>query len=103
MTLVLLADSYIASPLRITESQHGRGWQGPLWVTQPNPLPKQGHPEQGAQDRGQTGWKLPPPVKGNLGARLFAGPARSFCLLLARVRLPAQAEGTRHMEVNPSR
>jgi len=25
------------------ESQHGRGWKGPLWVTQPNPLPKQGH------------------------------------------------------------
>ena len=40
---------------RITESQHGRGWQGPLWVTQPNPLPKQGHPEQGAQHRGQAG------------------------------------------------
>ena len=35
---------------KITESQHGRGWQGPLWVTQPNPLPKQGHPEQAAQD-----------------------------------------------------
>jgi len=26
----------------ITEPQNGRGWQGPLWVTQPNPLPKQG-------------------------------------------------------------
>ena len=35
---------------RIPESQHGRGWQGPLWVPQPNPLPKQGHPEQAAQD-----------------------------------------------------
>ena len=34
----------------LTASQHGRGWQGPLWVTQPNPLPKQGHPEQAAQD-----------------------------------------------------
>jgi len=33
---------------RITESQHGRGWQGPLWVTQSKPLPKQGHPEQAA-------------------------------------------------------
>ena len=33
---------------RISESQHGRGWQGPLWVTQSNPLPKQGHPEQAA-------------------------------------------------------
>ena len=37
------------------ESQHGQGWQGPLWVTQPNPLPKQGHPEQAAQHRGQAG------------------------------------------------
>jgi len=37
-----------------TESQDGRGWQGPLWVTQPNPLPKQGHPEQAAQHRGQV-------------------------------------------------
>ena len=39
----------------LTESQPGRGWQGPLWVTQPNPLPKQGHPEQAAQHRGQAG------------------------------------------------
>ena len=37
---------------RITESQNGRGWQGPLWVTQPNPRPKQGHSQQAAQDRG---------------------------------------------------
>jgi len=41
--------------LRITESQPGRGWQGPLWITQPNPLLKQGHPEQAAQHRGQGG------------------------------------------------
>jgi len=40
---------------RITESQHGRGWKGPLWVTQPNPLPKQGHLRQAAQDRVQAG------------------------------------------------
>ena len=39
----------------ITESQTGRGWQGPLWVTQPNPMPKQGHPEQAAQDLVQAG------------------------------------------------
>ena len=32
-----------------------QGWQGPLWVTQPSPLPKQGHPEQGAQHRIQAG------------------------------------------------
>jgi len=41
--------------IKITESQNGRGWKGPLWVTQPNPLPKQGHPEQAAQHRGQAG------------------------------------------------
>jgi len=35
--------------------QNVRGWQGPLWVTQPNPLPKQGHPEQAAQDLVQVG------------------------------------------------
>jgi len=29
----------------VTESQNGWGWKGPLWVTQSNPLPKQGHPE----------------------------------------------------------
>ena len=38
-----------------TESQNVRGWKDPLWATQPNPLPKQGHPEQGAQHRGQAG------------------------------------------------
>ena len=42
-------------PHRIPESQHGRGWKGPLWVTQPNPLPKQGHPVQAAQDLVQVG------------------------------------------------
>ena len=40
---------------KITESQNGRGWKGPLWVTQLNPLPKQGHPEQAAQHRVQAG------------------------------------------------
>ena len=39
----------------ITEWQNGRGWKGPLGVTQPNPLPKQGHPEQAAQDLVQAG------------------------------------------------
>jgi len=41
--------------LLVTESQNGRGWKGPLWVTQPKPLPKQGHPQQAAQHRGQAG------------------------------------------------
>jgi len=52
--MILCYGNTTANP-RIPESQHGRGWQGPLWVTQPNPLPKQGHPEQAAQHRGQAG------------------------------------------------
>ena len=36
-------------------TQNGRGWKGPLWVTQPNPLPKQGHLQQAAQDHVQAG------------------------------------------------
>ena len=40
---------------RITESQNVRGWKGPLGIPQSNPLPKQGHPEQAAQDRVQAG------------------------------------------------
>ena len=44
---------------RITELQNVRGWQGPLWVPQPNPLPKQGHPEQAAQHRVQAGLESP--------------------------------------------
>ena len=40
---------------KVTESQNGRGWQGPLWLTQSNPLPKQGHPQQAAQHRVQAG------------------------------------------------
>ena len=38
-----------------TESQNGRGWKGPLEITQSNPLPKQGHPEQAAEDLVQAG------------------------------------------------
>jgi len=34
---------------------HGRGRKGPLWVTQSNPLPNQGHPEQAAQHHVQAG------------------------------------------------
>jgi len=39
----------------ITESQNGRGWKGPLWVTQSHPLQKQGHPEQAVEDLIQVG------------------------------------------------
>ena len=54
-TAELPASAYLEMPRRIPESQHGRGWKGPLWVTQPNPLPKQGHPEQAAQHGVQAG------------------------------------------------
>jgi len=37
------------------ESQNGRGWKGPLWVTQSNPPQKQGHLEQAAEDLVQVG------------------------------------------------
>ena len=40
---------------RIIESQNFWGWKGPLWVTQSNSLPKQGHPEQAAQHHVQAG------------------------------------------------
>ena len=31
----------------LTESQHGRGWKGPLWVTQSNPPAEAGSPRAG--------------------------------------------------------
>ena len=40
---------------RITESQNGRGWKGPLWVTQSNLLLKKAHLQQAAQDLVQVG------------------------------------------------
>jgi len=48
------------SPLKfpgsqLTESQNGRGWKGPLWVTQPNLLLKQGHLHQAVEDLVQVG------------------------------------------------
>ena len=44
-SLILLSNS----PRKVTESQsqHGRGWQGPLWVTQSNPPAKAGSPTAG--------------------------------------------------------
>jgi len=42
----------------VTESQNSRGWKGPLWVTQPNHLPKQGNPEQAAEDLVQVGLNI---------------------------------------------
>jgi len=35
---------------QLTESQNSRGWKGPLWVTQSNPLPKQGYLQQVVED-----------------------------------------------------
>jgi len=34
---------------RITESQHGRGWKGPLWVIQSNPPAEAGSPTVGCR------------------------------------------------------
>ena len=34
---------------RITESQNGRGWKGPLWVTQSNPPAEAGSPTAGCK------------------------------------------------------
>jgi len=39
----------------LTGSQNVQSWQGPLWVIYPNPLPKQGHLQQAAQDCVQVG------------------------------------------------
>ena len=36
-----------ATSHRITESQNGRGWKGPLWVTQSNPPAEAGSPRAG--------------------------------------------------------
>ena len=50
---LLLHSMSLPIPHRIT--QNVWGWKRPLWVTQSNPLPKQGHPEQAAQHRVQVG------------------------------------------------
>jgi len=55
LLLLVFASQCVSTLQRFTESQNGRGWKGPLWVTQPNPLPKQGHPEQAAEDLVQAG------------------------------------------------
>ena len=52
LSIALKATQYSSGS---TESQNGWGSKGPLWVTQPNPLLKEGHPEQAAQHRGQAG------------------------------------------------
>ena len=45
----------VAQPIGYHRIIEWWGWKGPLWVTQSNPLPKQGHPEQAAQDLVQAG------------------------------------------------
>jgi len=42
---------------RFTESQNVRGWKGPLGIIWSNPLPKQGHLQQAAQDHIQEGFE----------------------------------------------
>ena len=84
---------------RITESQNSRGWQGPLWGTQPNPLPKQGHPEQAAQHRAQAGLEylqrrillsnLCPVQRGHSQAATTLGQDRSCAARRRSSRLPS--------------
>jgi len=65
--------------LLFTESQTGSVWKGPLWVTQSNPLLKQGHPEQAAQDLVQAGFEYlqrrSEPVGTVVKAQLSRGPS----------------------------
>ena len=42
-------------PLPFRESQNGRGWKGPLWVTQSNPPAKAGSPTAGCTGPCQAG------------------------------------------------
>jgi len=42
LTLSNVINSHISQNHRITESQNGRGWKGPLWVIQSNPPAKAG-------------------------------------------------------------
>jgi len=43
---------------RIPESQHGRGWKGPLWVTQPNALPKRVTQSRLHSTASRRGWNI---------------------------------------------
>ena len=78
------------------------GWKGPLWVTQPKPLPKQGHPQQAAQHRVQAGLEylqrrrlhsLPrhPQALIPVGALRAATRKAGFAALLALFRVDFQA------------
>jgi len=51
---IVKLDSFTCS---FTESQHGGSWKGSLGIIQSNPQPKQGYPEQAAQDHVQTGFE----------------------------------------------
>ena len=46
-SLFFLTMRVFAPNPRITESQNGRGWKGPLWVTQPTPPAEAGSPRAG--------------------------------------------------------
>jgi len=68
---------------RITECW---GWKGPLGVTQSNPLPKQGHPQQAAQHRGQGGLNISregdsPASLGSLGQGSVTLRGKKFFLM----------------------
>jgi len=75
----------------VTESQNIQGWKGPLWVTQPNPLLKQGHPQQAAQHHVQAGLEYlqrrrlhnlpgqPVPVVQGDGGDMICSPSKGGC------------------------
>ena len=70
------------------ESQNVQGWKGPLWVTQSNPLPKQGHLQQAAQDLVQAGLEY-------LQRRLHSLPGQPVPVL----RHPQSEEVLPHVQV----
>ena len=48
----------LGDPEPITESQSGRGWQGPLWVTQPNPCPSRVTQSRLHSTAARRGWNI---------------------------------------------
>jgi len=47
----------VAESGKVTESQNGRGWKGPVWVTQSNPPAEAGSPTAGCT--GQSPFQSP--------------------------------------------
>ena len=75
-------------PLRppVTPNPSMVGLAGTSGVPQPNPLPKQGHPQQAAQHRGQGGWNISregdsPASLGSLGQGSVTLSRKKFFLM----------------------